>query len=539
MSSPNVTSKEVEAKVAIRDAGHARRVLASLGMPASLEGVDEPAHGTYYDTQSRALLAAGYGFRVRRLPRGGAEATLKALGTADAAGVTTREEHTVPLPHARPTPSLLPEGPVRSTLEAIVGDAPLTVLARVVGRRRRYDLAPVPGLRVLVTHDRTRLSAGGRSKTDQEIEIELAEGPEVAFSAWVSPALRRARARPSRESKLERALRVGRVPVPSPARIAAARLGLRPSPRPEAPASEALAHALGRLSTALARAMDSARHGSVEGIHDLRTSSRRLKAVLEAHDAEISKSDRKALRKALRALRRSAGPARDLDVFRELLLAAEVPAAEKSGLAALRAATAARRGAARKKLNQALQQPELGNLADRVAAVATSTLGRPAPAYAIAGASRLPAALEGALAAHAALPVPPSEAASDALHALRIAVKHARYAAETFAPAFGAPVARYAEALRALQDELGLVQDARMARDALRALVASQPPEGRPGDLAVAAAATVTKALDRRAAKARARLDARANDVFSAAALRALFAHLGKRTGKATRARRG
>ena len=540
MSSPHSPiSREVEAKVEVRDAKHARRLLAALGIAASLPGIDEPAHDTYFDTESHALLSAGYGYRVRRLPRGGAEATLKSLGTADPTGVTSREEMTAPIPHGRPTPGLLPEGALKGNLETIVGDAPLGVLAKVTGRRRRYDLAPVPGLRVVVTHDRVRLAAGDRARTEQEIEIELVEGPEIAFSAWVGPALRRARARASRGSKLERALRIGRVPVPTPGRIAAARLGLGPATRPEAPASEALARTLGVLATAMARAMDAARHGSVEGIHDLRTTSRRLRALLEAHEPEIAKGDRKRLKGALRSLRRAAGPARDVDVLREQLGAAEVPESERPGLADLQAAATIRRGVARKKLNAALLTPELQGLCDAVASVATKVRAIPSPPYAIAGASRLPAALEGALAGHAAFGGQPAAAEPETLHAWRIAVKRARYAAEAFAPAFGNPAARFAEALRALQDDLGHIQDARMGRDALRRLVSTKVSTGRASDRAVAAAAAVAKILDRAAAKARSRLDASARDACSPAALRALYAHLGKRTGRTTSAPRG
>jgi CHAD domain-containing protein len=83
----------------------------------------------------------------------------------------------------------------------------------------------------------------------------------------------------------------------------------------------------------------------------------------------------------------------------------------------------------------------------------------------------------------------------DALHASRIAVKRARYAAELAAHELGRPGAAFVSQAKRLQDVLGDHQDAVVAEDRIRAWSATAAAEGR-----VAAGRLVQLERGRRAA---------------------------------------
>ncbi|MFO0933583.1 MAG: CHAD domain-containing protein [Planctomycetota bacterium] len=528
---------EVETKFCVEDAARRRNLLGCLGIGPGRSGRTEPVHDVYLDTEERALLAAGYGLRLRRRGDGRCEATLKGFGAPDADGVVEREEHTEPLPTGATDLRLLPDGPLRATITAAVAGRALVPLARVTGRRTRHVVAAAAGLRVEVCDDRVTIAAGTARKARREVEVELVEGSRAAFNGWVRTVARAARVTPSRDgSKLEAALRLARIAVPSAAQVAAGRLVLEPACGPDEPASRAAAQALARLASTLAAALAAARRGAVEGVHDVRTTARRLRAVLAAFKDEVPDDDRRDLRARLSALRRAAGPTRDLDVVREALEAAPADA-DAEGLAVLRQVLAARRRRERSILSRALAAPALAGLPDLVATTAARVLRREAPPLAVAGLGRLPAAVEPALARRAAIAGPLAAAEGPALHGLRVAAKRTRYAAETFGPAFGKPLARFAAATRALQDALGAVQDARAVADGVRSLARARGGSKARRAAATRAAVTVVEAVERAAGTARASLDARARDVFAPAATRALLAHLGKRAGAAAAAR--
>jgi len=528
---------EIETKFLVEDAAHARTLLAALGVGPRRSGRTEPVHDVYLDTEERAVLSTGYGLRIRRRGDGACEATLKGFGVADADGVVEREERTAPLPPGATDLRLLPDGPLRATMTAAVAGRALAPIVRVTGRRTRHELTPRPGLVVEVCDDHVTISAGAARVRRHEVEVELVAGTKAAYAAWVRDVVRAARLRPSRAgSKLEAGLRLARLAVPSPARVAAGRLRLEPACGPEDPASRAAAQALARLALALAAALAAARRGSVEGVHDVRTGSRRLRAVLAAFRDEVPDADRRELRARLSALRRAAGPTRDLDVVREALVVAPADT-DATGLSVLRQVLAARRRRERRALATALAAPRVLGLPDLVATTAARTLRRAAPPLAVAGFGRLPAAIEPALARRSQIAGRLATAEGPALHALRIAVKHARYAAETFASAFGRPVERFAAAARTCQDALGAQQDARAVADGVRALARARGGSAARRAAAVRAAATIVEAVERGAENARATLDAAARDVLAPSALRALLDHLGKRAGTATTAR--
>ena len=296
---------------------------------------------------------------------------------------------------------------------------------------------------------------------------------------------------------------------------------------PSTPAGVAAAVALARLAEATRVAAERARRGEVEGVHDVRTTARRLRAALSTFRDEIAADDREALTERVRHLRDAASPARDLDVVRAALDDAHVVGA---GSATLRRRLVAARRSACASLGRALGSPPAAALVDAVRAAAARAAAHAGPPLSVAGAARLPRALERVLAARLAAGSSLATAGVAALHALRIAAKRARYAAELFAPAFGKPVTRLAAALRALQDALGGVQDARtIASVAAREAAAVGDARRRPAARRAARALAAHRAREARAS--RATLDARFRAALGPRAMRDVFAHLGRRAG--------
>src|SRR5262249_35588601 len=147
----------------------------------------------------------------------------------------------------------------------------------------------------------------------------------------------------------------------------------------------------------------------------------------------------------------------------------------------------------------------LRTLPEHVFQAAAAAARRPSAPLAVAGACRLPAALERALSSWAGLVEDPRDASAHDLHALRVSVKRARYAAALFGPAFGGPVDRLVEDATEVQDALGEVQDAQSGRATLSTLLGRGSKRGRGVGPAEKAAATVAASLDASARRARKR----------------------------------
>jgi CHAD domain-containing protein len=220
-----------------------------------------------------------------------------------------------------------------------------------------------------------------------------------------------------------------------------------------------------------------------EGVHQLRVALRRLRSVLKAFRPAARGAALEELDEALKGLARRLGPARDWDVFLAGL-AAEAAAAlgEDKRLAALRRAVEARRDAAYGALRRELDGPNFRRLALHGVAL---LLRRPWRAE--AGADAV-AVLDAPLAEFAAPLLDKrwrklreggdgiAERSFEELHELRLEAKRLRYAAELFAPLWAGKAARrFLKRLSALQEALGTVNDAAVARGLLSALDGGAP----------------------------------------------------------------
>jgi CHAD domain-containing protein len=248
---------------------------------------------------------------------------------------------------------------------------------------------------------------------------------------------------------------------------------------------EALLRAVGHLLDVMLHQAPACRlEAGPEGVHQLRVALRRLRSVLKAFRPAARGAALEALDDELKALARRLGPARDWDVFLGGL-AAEAAAAlggEDRRLAALRRAAEAKRDAAYGALRRELDGPNFRRLALDGVSLLLRRPWRGEPDAADA----------------AVLDAPPEEFGAalldkrwrklrqggdgiaghsfEALHELRLEAKRLRYAAELFAPLWGGNAARrFLKRLSALQEALGTVNDAAVARGLLAALDGGAP----------------------------------------------------------------
>lgn len=244
----------------------------------------------------------------------------------------------------------------------------------------------------------------------------------------------------------------------------------RPAPAaatPLAPEGQDLLRLAAQLSAAGARVR--ARHDP-KAVHDLRVAARRLEGALRVWSEAALPASPSPLRAARRArrgarrLRRAAAPARELEVHVELHDEWLLPdhAEHRRTLQPVLDALRSRRDRARDEVATLARARRFDRIAARVAECALAVSETPeAVAQAVESAGRIRRRAGAALRAAA-------HSEDDAtLHAVRVALKKWRYAAELLGPACPAELAPL-KALRAAQQALGSIHDRATLRDLLR-----------------------------------------------------------------------
>lgn len=385
----------------------------------------------------------------------------------------------------------LPAGAARLELELTGTPArpPAEMLTLLTAHLRGRELVPVARLRTrresvrvqgaeIVDDDVAVLDGGQVARRFREIEVELRGGDERTLRRLVKE-LRRAGAEPAREqrAKLYRALDLAG--PATPAAIA-----------PATPPREAVGLALERQYRALLAHDPGTRRGDdAEELHQLRVATRRLRAHLRAARPLLEHSWAESLRAELGWLGSSLGPARDLDVLLAHLRAeiAALGADDAAHLQGLLDTLAAERAAAYVEVAAALDSGRYLSLLDRLEAAASPPLsGVEVPLAKLwhREARKTRRVLAGL----------GDEPGDDELHAARIRVKRARYAADLAAHELGARGASFVSAARRLQDVLGDHQDAVVAEERIRRWLPSAPGS------AFAAGRLVQRERERRAA---------------------------------------
>lgn len=358
----------------------------------------------------------------------------------------------------------LPRGAARTELEVPGPPArpPLELLALLPAYLRGRELVPVARLRTRregvraqgaeIVDDNVAVLEGQRvSRRFRELEVELLEGDERTLRR-LEQELRRAGAESaeSQRPKLYRALDLA-----GPLRRRAAAAGDTPL--------EALGIALEeQYLHMLAHDPGTRRGDDPEDLHQLRVATRRLRAYLRCARGLVERGWAEHLREELGWLGGALGPARDLDVMLDRFRA-EVSAlgVEGLGAAGLVETLERERAGAYASVVEALTGERyvgLLDLLERGSAPPAGSKSTPLAKIWRREARRMCrtfASLGG-------------EPADGDLHASRIAVKRARYAADLAAHELGAAGAAFVSRAKALQDVLGAHQDAVVAEERIR-----------------------------------------------------------------------
>ena len=216
----------------------------------------------------------------------------------------------------------------------------------------------------------------------------------------------------------------------------------------------------------------------IEDLHQMRVAVRRMRATLKAARPLLDAAWSDDLRGELGWLGGALGPVRDLDVLllrlhREI---ASLPPDEHNAGGALLDALERERATARAAMLEALTAPRCSGLLERLAETVSAPLPTPAP-----GDAPQPALVDLVRAeAHKlrrAVEKAGDNPSDEVLHALRIRGKRVRYTGELVAPSLaGAPagkqVKRLLSATAAMQEVLGDHQDACVAEQRIRGLLA-------------------------------------------------------------------
>ena len=424
-------------------------------------------HSVYYDTRDLRLHRHKVALRVRRI----GDRFVQTLKTpADLGGAAiARGEFERPVADARPDLTgivdkrlrrLLEHGRLADRLEAVfTTDIERSVIPLALGDAR---------LELALDVGEIRTAKGNVAVC--EAEIELKSGG-VGSVYEVADAVRRAVPGAAIEplSKSERAFAFMSPGGPQARRADPIELGA------EATVADAfLAIARGCVLQLRANSAAVAAGDHPEAMHQLRVAIRRLRSAFGAFAEALPARDRRTFATAMKAIADVCGEARELDVFVvEILGEAEKRLAREPALDAVRSAALRARARAWTRARALLASPRFtdamlsleGWLETGAWRVAVDASGSErAQDYARRALKRLHRKLLKSGEGIAALPEPE-------LHEVRLRAKKLRYAAEFFRSLFPAKAARrYVDALGAVQDRLGALNDGSTVRHVLAAV---------------------------------------------------------------------
>jgi CHAD domain-containing protein len=425
----------------------------------------------YLDTDDQRLHRAGYALRIRRVGRRyGAEATLKGIQTpTNDDGLRRRREISEQLEQPDLVTLIDADGPVGTRVRAVVGVRRLVPLFEVRTRRRLYSLESdaVPAGEIALDETAIHIPAGGPPARIRRVEIEAPEPALEQLGLFVRGLASACALQPASLSKYEAGRLSSALEPPVP-------LSLGPTDiDPDKPIrAVALAVLRRHFAMMLAKEPGTRLGDDIEELHDMRVAARRLRAALSLF-ADVLPATVMKLSGELAWAGRNLGAVRDLDVQLEQLdrWLTEVPEPDRSALAALRGLLEAQRAAARKEMLEMLDSRRyevfVGRFARTLRARHESRSGPAAqPARTVA-----PDLIEDRfrLFLKAAAQIRPESQAWE-YHRLRARGKRARYTIEFLADLYPGREAPVLKALVAVQDILGLHQDADVAIDRLRSL---------------------------------------------------------------------
>lgn len=457
---------EVEWQYAALDT---RPVVRWLSGPLPVGFRAEPAgvkllEDTYFDTAEWHINRAGYTCRIRR-KGDGAELTLKASADASA-GMRSRRELTEPLDSPSASPSNAP-GPCGALIRALAGRTPLRPMFQLQTRREIFNLADSEGVLAEIAVDETSIPVGeDRPVRLSRVEVEVDPTAVERARPFVTDLVAANRLTEAGTSKFEAALIATGQTIPH----AAADLGSTVVGA-ELTAAE-VACAVLRKQFAVFRANEpGTRLGDdIEALHDMRVATRRLRAAMAAFRPFLSPRILR-FRDQLGWVAAALGEVRDLDVQLERMheWREESTPDRSAALESIQKLLETRRMAARRRMLAVLDSRRYQRLCEqftnalRLGPPRTFAPGR-APVLSVAP-DMVERRYKRARKAGDAIG---KDSPPEAYHLLRIDAKKLRYALEFVGNGiYGKPAIEFSARVTALQDVLGLHQDAYVAIEML------------------------------------------------------------------------
>lgn len=417
----------------------------------------------YFDTDDFFLKSNTVALRVRRDGRNWVQ-TVKGGGSVQA-GLHRRDEWEAPVAHDRPDFTKIDDPALAALFSAEALRQRLQPVFETEFTRTAWLLETEAGDRVEMALDRGEIRAGAARSPICEVELELKAGNPAALYDIALELHKSVPLAAENASKAERGYALCAPPQALPAVTAC-----NPEITREMSVDEAFRtiawNCLGQLQDNQSRLLQVY---DAEYIHQMRVAVRRLRSALSLFAVAAPGIRDAALIGELRWLVGELGPARDWDVFLAEMLppvSAALPG-EEEGLSRLRQQAdricrekreRARTAAAGRHYNEIILKLGgwLWRAPWRTAATAVE-LDQPAAVFGAAVLAWRHRQVRRRGRRLAALtPVQ--------RHALRIAAKKLRYAAEFFSVLYpGKPARRYVQALSLLQDELGALNDQAVA----------------------------------------------------------------------------
>lgn len=462
---------EIEWQFSALDVRPVARWLESAAVPGYrvTAGPERLLRDTYFDTDDWRVHRAGFTCRVREKDAG-PELTLKSMADPSE-GIRTRRELTEQMMDGREP--LAAPGPCGELLRAVAGKQPLGEIFRLQTRRRTFQLHDTEGEVAEIALDETSIPVGEDEPVRlSRVEVEIGAGTIERAQRFVDVMVAMAALAAAGPSKFEAALiATGQAPGD-----AVPELGPT-SMRPEMTAGEAgFAVMRKHFGVFLANEGGTRLGEDIEALHDMRVATRRLRAAMAAFRPFLPPAMER-YREELGWIAAALGVVRDLDVQLERMTEwREGLSAEGSrALDSIEGLLWARRAAGRKRMLAALDSRRFERFVARFAAV----LRRGPPrSFEPAGMPILAAApdlLEKRYRRVRKLGdrITRTSPATD-YHALRIDAKKLRYALEFVGPIYGKPATEFSQRVTALQDVLGLHQDAEIAAATLEEMAGGE-----------------------------------------------------------------
>jgi triphosphatase len=426
---------------------------------------------TYFDTADWRLHRAGLTLRIRSEAEQ-ATATLKSMEAARD-GLRSRMEVEDPLPGADTSALLASDTRAGAWVRALAGPEALVPLFSLETTRAPHELVLGEQAAGEIALDDIQIPLAGEREPARmkRVEVEIAPALVEALRPFLEDMRSACRLTPGTATKFEAGLLAR---------------DLHPQPLPElGPTTILPTQTTGELAFAVLRrhfqALMANEPGTrigedPEALHDMRVAARRLRAAISLFAPALpSRADR--LRDELRWIGGTLGNVRDQDIQLERIAtwAKRASEAEVTSLSILSVVLERRRERARLQLLRALDSRRYRRFVERF----TSMLQHGPLRRSMNSRTPAMAVLPDLIAEHHARVVKLGDrigtnSKPETYHRLRIRAKRLRYAVEFSRDVYGAQASGFIKAMTALQDILGLHQDAYVAVSSLEALLGAE-----------------------------------------------------------------